>query len=264
VDVTLPGRIARAWRGLPREQRLAAGAALALFATLFLPWYQLTVRTARGLDSQTLTAFADFSFIEAAVCLVAVAVLVLLFVRAERRGFHLPGGDGTVILVAGAWTMLLLVWRAFDKPGDGTIGAVGLEWGFVFAFGAAGVLAYAGFLMRAAHRPEPPLPAAAPPPGPAPRDAPTAPTVAADAPTAPTVAADPPAPPTGAAREPPPRRSRVRPAARTEEDTQLTMPLAGDRRPAGDPDLTRSHGSEEPLPRDELTADLTQEQRERE
>jgi hypothetical protein len=249
--VTLPGRIVRAWRGLPREQRLAAGAALALFVALFLPWYQLTVRTARGLDSETLSAFGDFSFIEAAVCLVAVAVLVLLFARAERRAFHLPGGDGTVIFVAGAWTTLLLVWRAFDKPGDGKIGAVGLEWGFVFAIGAAGVLAYAGFLMRAAHRPEPPLPAADPPPRPGPTDPPPGP---ADPPTAPTVAVEPREPP-------PPRRRRLRPASRTQEDTQLTMPLAGDRRPPdGDPDLTRPHGSEEPLARDELTA----EQRERE
>jgi hypothetical protein len=237
--VSLPGRIARAWRGLPREQRLAAGASLALFVTLFLPWYQLTVRTSRGLDSEKLSAFRDFSFIEAAVCLVAVAVLVLLFARAERRAFHLPGGDGTVIFVAGAWTTLLLVWRAFDKPGDASVGAIGLEWGFVFAFGAAGVLAYAGFLMRSAHRPEPPLPAASPAP-------PKPPTEPFDPPTAPTVAGEP--------RDPPPRRSRIRPARRTEEETQLTMPLASERARDGDgDDLTRPHGSEEPLPRDELT-----------
>ena len=39
----MPGRVARAWRGLPPERRLAAGAALGLFVTLFLPWYQETV-----------------------------------------------------------------------------------------------------------------------------------------------------------------------------------------------------------------------------
>lgn len=34
-------RITRAWRGLAPEGRLAAGAALLLFVTMFLPWYQI-------------------------------------------------------------------------------------------------------------------------------------------------------------------------------------------------------------------------------
>ena len=40
---SLLGRVARAWRELPPERRLAAGAAIGLFLTLFLPWYQETV-----------------------------------------------------------------------------------------------------------------------------------------------------------------------------------------------------------------------------
>ena len=33
-------RVARAWRKLPSERRLAAIAAILLFLSLFLPWYQ--------------------------------------------------------------------------------------------------------------------------------------------------------------------------------------------------------------------------------
>src|SRR4051794_35353294 len=143
---------------MPTEGRLAAVASVGLFVAMFLPWYQITVRTPAGLDSRSLTAFGDFSWIEAAVLVVAVGVLVLLFTRAEGRAFHLPGGDGTIIFAAGVWATALLVWRAFDKPTATAATAVGLKWGFVFAFAASGFLTWAGFRIRAAHRAEPPLP----------------------------------------------------------------------------------------------------------
>ena len=154
-------RVVRAWRTLSPEERLAAGASLLLFATMFLPWYQLNaVVNDRGggrLLGDDLTAFGVFSFVEAAVLLVAIAVLALLFARAEGRAFHLPGGDGTIVTIAGGWVVLLLVWRLFDKPnvtGSG-VGNVGIQWGIFFAIGAAGLLTLAGTRMRAAHRPEP-------------------------------------------------------------------------------------------------------------
>lgn len=154
-------RVGRAWRTLTPEGRLAAAAAALLFVTMFLPWYQQNVVVnsdrAGGLQSQNLSAFGVFSFVEAAVLLVAVAVLVLLFARAEGRSFHLPGGDGTIIMIAGGWVALLLVWRLFDKPelqGAGA-GNIGIQWGIFFALGAAGLLAWAGVRMRVAHTPEP-------------------------------------------------------------------------------------------------------------
>lgn len=154
-------RIPRAWRTLAPDQRMAAIASLLLFATMFLPWYQLNAvvndRTGGRLLGNNLTAFGVFSFVEAAVLLVAIAVLVLLFARAEGRAFHLPGGDGTIVTIAGGWVVLLLVWRLFDKPdvtGSG-VGNVGIQWGIFFALGAAGLLTAAGTRMRAAHRPEP-------------------------------------------------------------------------------------------------------------
>lgn len=212
-------RVTGAWRALAPEGRLAAGAALALFATMLLPWYQQNaVVSGRGepLVSQDLSAFQVFSFVEAAVLLVAVAVLALLFLRAEGRAFHLPGGDGSVVMGAGLWVALLLVWRLFDKPGITTRGVaanVGIQWGIFFALGAAGLLAYAGSRMRAAARPEPPLvaPSRRPRP-PVPRDPAASPT--------------PPAPPGTTVTHvlPPERPRRARAAA---SDDQLTIPLDG-------------------------------------
>ena len=145
-------------RRLPREQKLAGGAALALFVTMLLPWYTETHFDKGKFVHDSLNAFQVFTWVEAAVLLVAAAVLFLLYSRSQKRGFHLPGGDGFVVMLAGGWTVLLLVWRLFDKPH--LAGDVGIDWGIFVALLAAGTLTWAGVRMRAAHRPEPPLPAA--------------------------------------------------------------------------------------------------------
>jgi hypothetical protein len=157
-------RFQAALRGLNAEQRLAGLAAVVLTVTLFLPWYQVNVARGDTFVASNRTAFGVFSFVEAAVLLVAFGVLALLYARGERRAFHLPGGDGTVILAAGAWAALLLLWRVFDRPDVAGRGVtVGIQWGFFFAFLAAAALALAGLRMRQAHIPEPPNPLAAEP-----------------------------------------------------------------------------------------------------
>jgi len=159
VSVDLPGLLRR----LDREQRQAGAAAFGLLVALFLPWYEKNYFPPTGRReplSANLNAFGVIGWVEAAVAVVGVSVLVLLYARARRRGFHLPGGDGTVVLVAGGWAGLLLVWRLFDKPGVDDPGAtVGIQWGWFVALVMAVLLAAAGLRMRAAHRPEPPNPA---------------------------------------------------------------------------------------------------------
>jgi hypothetical protein len=157
-------RLTSAWRALTPDQRLAGGASAALFVTMFLPWYQqnavVNAPRTTPLQSRNLNAFQVFSFVEAAVLLVALALLYLLFARGERRSFQLPGGDGVVVFAAGIWTALLLVLRLFDKPGITTHGIaanVGIQWGIFFALAAAGLIAYAGSRMRRTRRPDPPL-----------------------------------------------------------------------------------------------------------
>ena len=146
-------RMARAWRALDVEQRRAAVAAVALLLAMFLPWYEKNVVVGTDLATDSVSAFGDVSFIEAAIFLVTLGVLLLLFYRAEQRAFHLPGGDGTVILGAGAWAAFLLFWRVFDRPDVGGAGAtVGIQWGFFLAFMAAGALAFVGFRLRTSHQ----------------------------------------------------------------------------------------------------------------
>jgi hypothetical protein len=151
-------RILSAWRAMAGEQRLAVVAALALLVTMFLPWYSLEVPTKTGIVTHSISAFGDVSFIEAAVFLVAAGVIVMLFARAEHRAFHLPGGDGTIVMVAGGWATFLIFYRVFDRPNGVAGSPVGIQWGFFLAFIAAGSLTFAGLRIRRAHQPEPPLP----------------------------------------------------------------------------------------------------------
>lgn len=82
------------WRAWNAEQRVAAVAASLLIVSTLGP----------------------FSWVELAIVLVGVGVLLLLRRRAQGRPFHLPFGDGTVIAAAGAWSALLILIRLFDRP----------------------------------------------------------------------------------------------------------------------------------------------------
>ncbi len=232
------GRLIRAFRQLPHERRLAVYASLGLFVTMFLPWYQrqfFTVVSGKATPAaDTQTAWGAFSFVEAGVLLVAAGVLTLLFQRAEGRAFHVPGGDGGVITVAGFWTCILVVWRIFDKQGGQAAGqnviSYGIEWGIFVALGVAILLTYAGTRIRAAHRPEPPLPGEMPPddpPGPPASAGPDAlvrqpPPVPAEEP--PTLPREPDEAATQRMRRPSDDATRVKPPASGGDD-QLTIPL---------------------------------------
>jgi hypothetical protein len=161
-----PGPLARtyrAWRGLAPGQRISALAAISLWVTMFLPWYSESAVSLGGKQSTsvsiTLSAFDAFSFVELAVLAVSIAVLALLFARGEGRAFHLPGGDGTVILVAGAWVTLLILYRMIDKSsvtaGKNGVLSTGIQWGIFLALAAAIWLGWTGLTMRRAHRAEP-------------------------------------------------------------------------------------------------------------
>jgi len=111
--------VAVLWRRLGIEHKVAGVAAMLLIVSTFGP----------------------FSFIEAATVLTGGAVLALLRLRALGRRFHLPGGDGLVLIVAAGWSALLIVARLLDRP-------LGQS---VLALGCAAILAGAGLRERVRH-----------------------------------------------------------------------------------------------------------------
>jgi hypothetical protein len=140
---------------LPKELQLAALAAVGLALSLLLPWYQRTRVIEGDLAQTNVSALGGFTFVEAAVLLVCVAVGFLVWMRSRKKGFHLPGGDGVAIILGGGWAVLLILYRALEQPDD-----MGIQWGMFVAFAAAGALIAAGVRVRAQHAPEPPNPAA--------------------------------------------------------------------------------------------------------
>lgn len=173
----------RVWKHLVREQRVAAIAALVLLLTLFLPWYQKSYfdTKTRTPAQDSLSGFGSADFVMASVVLVALGVLALLWARGQERGFHLPFGDGIVIMVAGAWAALLIFYRVLDHPDVSGNATIGVQWGVFVAFLAAAFLIYSGYRIHAAHRAEPPLPEADDRVDPSP----TGPTIAVDPPPLP-------------------------------------------------------------------------------
>jgi hypothetical protein len=147
---------ADAWRRLPTGYRHAALAAAGLVCALALPFYEkqafeLTDDGRLVSARQNLSAYGVISFVEGAVMLVAAAVLALIVLRARRVVFTLPGGDGSVIAAAGAWALLLLVWRLFDKPDvTGRAVTVGVQWGWFVAVVIAAALLASGWRLRGA------------------------------------------------------------------------------------------------------------------
>ncbi len=158
-------RLIGAWRVLAREEQMAALVSLGLLVSMLLPWYSKTetivVHGAASSTEQSLSAFQAFSFVEAAVLLVSAGVLAMLFARAEGREFQLPGGDGTIVTIAGAWAAILIFYRLFDKPGlqgNAKISStVGVQWGIFIALLIALGLVYSGRQIRASERGGPPL-----------------------------------------------------------------------------------------------------------
>ena len=80
-----------------------------------------TSRTARS-SRPTSSALGVFTFVEAAILLVAVAVLFLVWARSQRRASTCPGGDGVAITLAGGWARAaarLAAVRQARHPGRG-------------------------------------------------------------------------------------------------------------------------------------------------
>jgi hypothetical protein len=158
-------RLSDVWRALTSDRRRTALVSLGLFVSMLLPWYSKTdtfvVSGAAKATGQSLSAFQAFSFVEAAVLLVSAGVLALLFARAEGRNFQLPGGDGTIVTIAGGWAAILIFYRLLDKPGLSgnarVTSTVGVQWGIFIALLLALWLAYTGRRIHAGERAEPPL-----------------------------------------------------------------------------------------------------------
>ena len=96
---------------LGRYERLAALGALVCIASVPLPWYHV-----RYADSFTKSGLGSFGFAEAALLITVAAALVLLVEVGRGRRPPLPLHVGTMLIVAGAWSAILVGFLMINRP----------------------------------------------------------------------------------------------------------------------------------------------------
>jgi hypothetical protein len=133
---------------IPLDFILTGLASIFLIITMFFPWYEKSyVPTGLSKFVKTnLNAFQVFGWVEGAILLVALAILYLIYTRATGKQFRLPGGDGFIIVLAGLWIEVLLIYRLFARPGgSGQSVTVGIQWGiFIALLTGAAIMALGG------------------------------------------------------------------------------------------------------------------------
>lgn len=176
-------------------ERIAAGAALALFVCMFFSWFNF------GYD--TVTAWEGLHYISPILAIAIASTVGIAFMKATGRSLgDIP--DGSVIFVLGGLATLLVLFRLVDPisaPGfEGVEENGSVEAGLFLGLLAAGGIAVGGYLATggtALAQLKTLLPTQAPGPPPA---APHAP----PPPPTPAPSASPPPPPPVAAAQPEP------------------------------------------------------------
>jgi hypothetical protein len=137
--------IERILRALTAHERLAVAGAAIVAASLFLPWYGVTV--AGGLVK---TAVGTFGWAEAAVLLTVGSAAFLIVI--SSRGYELPRplNEGTLLVIAGGWAAILIAYRMVDRPEFELVGVdrTGLRYGIFVALTGAGLLIVGGLRKR--------------------------------------------------------------------------------------------------------------------
>jgi len=133
---------------MTRGDKAASGGAIALFISLFLPWFGINTGSAvvdnmlEAYGALSINAFKAFDFVDVALVLIAVAVVgVLVLIASDklddslRQPLESVGGVATVIVV----------WNLFDS---GKLDAIGIKYGGYLAFLGALAISVGGFLNR--------------------------------------------------------------------------------------------------------------------
>lgn len=132
-------------RVLAAHERLAVAGAVIVVASLFLPWYGITL--AGGLVK---TAIGTFGLIETALLLTVGSAALLIM--ACSRGYSLPRplNEGALLVAAGGWAATLIAYRMLDRPDFDLVGAghVGLRYGIFVALLGAALLVVGGMRKR--------------------------------------------------------------------------------------------------------------------
>lgn len=130
--------------------KIAGGAGIVLFISLFLPWYSVSAEGLGVEISESGNAWEAFSLIDVLLFLAAIAAVGVAVAGAQNRMAALPVPASTLLLAVGGVAALLILYRLIDTPFDDVPDAVdtGRSWGLFVGLIAAGAIAYAGKLLQ--------------------------------------------------------------------------------------------------------------------
>ena len=131
---------------LRRFQRIAALGALACVLSLPLPWYKLGLA-----PSLSKSGFDRFGFDTAALLLTDAAALTLIVRVGRGRKLPRPLYEGTLLAMAGFWSIVLVVFLMVDRPQISLANFpidLGLGYGIFIALAGSLTLTVAGLRIR--------------------------------------------------------------------------------------------------------------------
>jgi hypothetical protein len=130
---------------LDGSERLAAIGALVCAGSIVLPWYSAPV------DDLVKTGFGAFGFAHAALLITAGSALLLMVQGARGRRPLLPLREGTLVIAAGIWAALIVVFLTLDRP-QFELGTFredyDLGYGIFVALGGAVLMVLSGLRLR--------------------------------------------------------------------------------------------------------------------
>ena len=131
-------------RPLTPGERIVAAGAIAIAASLLLPWYGIAF--SRGLS---VTGLDSLNFAHVALLLTAGAAAFLIAREATGHALPRPLRAADLVTVAGAWAAVLTVYLLADRPDQlGGSTEVKLRYGVYVALGGCVAIVVGGLRMR--------------------------------------------------------------------------------------------------------------------
>jgi len=113
---------------LSTGEKIAGGSAVLLFIFMFFDWFKVDVSSGDGLFSLSVggSAWEAFSYTDLFLLLTIVVVVAVVIIRLSDALVEPPVSLNAVAAVLGAISVLLILYRIIDPPGD-TAGVPGVD-----------------------------------------------------------------------------------------------------------------------------------------
>lgn len=137
------------FRALRAPERLAVGGALTILGSMLLPWYGLKL-----IEHVSQTGLDAFGWSQGALAVTAIAVIVLISRGAQGHTLPRPLAEGPLLMLAGAWSVLLVGYLILDRPDAFDPLKVTLRYGIFVTMGGALAVILGGVRVGREHRDE--------------------------------------------------------------------------------------------------------------